>query len=146
MINMKRGVMLAPAITIVFLMPSAAADTQVKTCIGYTFLGLALLLTALAYAYAFIRWREEKGMKREMERDKVEEVIRLLKEAKRIKEEIERRGEKLTSKTDITLIQILSGVNELKRLMLSGMNDLKTLILFGIGATLTLGIGIISLI
>jgi len=30
--------------------------------------------------------------------------------------------------------------------MLSGMNDLKTLILFGIGATLTLGIAIISLI
>jgi len=148
-INMKKGVMLASAITIVFVLfvtPSAAANTPVKTYIGYTFLGLALVLTAFAYAYAFIRWREEKGMKRKMERDKVEEVIRLLKEAKRIKDEIERRGEKLTSETDITLTQILSGINELKTLMLSGINDLKTLILFGIGATLTLGIAIISLI
>lgn len=60
----------------------------------------------------------------ESEKDRVEEVIKILKETKRIKEEIKRRGENLTSESDITQAQIL----------------------FGIGITLAFGIAIITML
>ena len=67
-----------------------------KEIAGYVFLGLAFILAAIAYAYVFIRRREERIRERERagekEKDEVEKVIKILKEAKRIKEEIEKRG------------------------------------------------------
>lgn len=117
-------------------------------------MALALSLAAFAYAYAYLFIKRiKKERKREEERDKVEEVIRILKEARRIKEEIEKRGEHLTSEADITLAQILSGINDLKTSMVSGISDLKSLILFamslilfGIGITLALGLAMISML
>jgi hypothetical protein len=66
-----------------------------KRRMGYAFLGLAFILAAIAYAYIFITRRREK--RREKEKDEVEAVIRILKEAKKIQEEIEKRGEDLCS-------------------------------------------------
>jgi hypothetical protein len=122
--------------------------------VGYAFLGLALILAAFAFAYSFIFLRRiKKEKKREEEKDKVEEVIKILKEAKRIKEEIERRGENLTSEADITMAQILFGINDLKSFLVTGISDIKTLaifgmslILLGIGITLAFGIAIITML
>ena len=75
-----------------------------KEIAGYVFLGLAFILAAIAYAYVFIRRREERIRERERagekEKDEVEKVIKILKEAKRIKEEIEKRGENLTHESE----------------------------------------------
>ena len=133
---------------------AANDNVELSRMVGYTFLGLALILAAFAFAYAFIFMRRlKKERKKEREKDKVEEVIKILKEAKRIKEEIERRGENLTSEADITLAQILFGINDLKSSMQSGISDIKTLlmfamslILFGIGITLAFGIAIITML
>jgi hypothetical protein len=134
---------------------TAANDNiEVSKVIGYAFFALALILAAFAFGYAlfFIR-RLKKRRKGEEEKDRVEEVIKILKETKRIKEEIKRRGENLTSESDITQAQILFGINDLKSSLLSGISDLKTLlmfamslILFGIGITLAFGIAIITML
>ena len=125
-----------------------------KEIAGYVFLGLAFILAAIAYAYVFIRRREERIRERERagekEKDEVEKVIKILKEAKRIKEEIEKRGENLTHESEIILSRIEArldtGINNLEALMVSGINDLKTLILFEIGIMLALALTIISML
>ena len=131
----------------------ANGNIPLSRMIGYAFVALALILAAFAFAYAFIFLRRMKKRAVESEKDRVEEVIKILKETKRIKEEIKRRGENLTSELDITQAQILFGINDLKSSMLSGISDLKTLlmfamslILFGIGITLAFGIAIITML
>ncbi len=122
--------------------------------IGYTFVALALILAAFAFAYAFFFLRRmKKERAEESEKDRVEEVIKILKETKKIKEEIKRRGENLTSESDITQAQILFGLTDLNSSLLSGISDLKTLhmfamslILFGMGITLAFGIAIITIL
>ena len=52
-------------------------------------IGIQIILIAVAYAIFIMR---RKGRRGEKEKDEVEEVIGILKEARRIKEEIERRG------------------------------------------------------
>ena len=75
-----------------------------KEIAGYVFLGLAFIIAAIAYAYVFIRRREERIRERERagekEKDEIEKVIKILREAKRIKEEIEKRGENLTHESE----------------------------------------------
>jgi len=119
-----------------------------KRSIGYAFLGLAFFLAAVAYAYIFITRRREK--RREKEQDEVEAVIRILKEAKRIKEEIEKRGENLTSGAEIILSRIEFRIDGLNDRLGTGVNDLKSLMLFGIGillgTMLALALAIISMI
>ena len=61
---------------------------------------------------------------------------------KRIKEEIDRRGGKITAAADIASVLTLSGIKELK----SGIGDLKALLLLGIGVTIASGISLISMI
>lgn len=77
-------------------------------------------------------------------------MIKILKEVKRIREEIEKRGENLTPESEIILswieVRLDTGMNDLKSVMVSGINDLKTLILFEIGIMLTLALTIISLL
>ncbi len=132
----------------------ANGNIPLNRMIGYAFVALALILAAFAFAYAFVflrRMKKERAV--ESEKDRVEEVIKILKETKRIKEEIKRRGGNLTSESDITQAQILFGINDLKSSLLSGISDLKTLlmfamslILFGIGITLAFGIAIITML
>lgn len=119
-----------------------------KRSIGYAFLGLAFFLAAVAYAYIFITRRREK--RREKETDEVEAVIRILKEARKIKEEIEKRGENLTSGAEIILSRIEFRIDGLNDRLGTGVNDLKSLMLFGIGiilgTMLALALAIISMI
>jgi hypothetical protein len=112
---------------------TAANDNiELSKMIGYAFFALALILAAFAFGYTlfFIR-RLKKRREGEEEKDRVEEVIKILKETKRIKEEIERRGENLTSEADITIAQILSSLDYLKIRALTGrasdicMSDLR---------------------
>jgi len=125
-----------------------------KAIAGYVFLGIAFILAAIAYAYVFIRRREERirerGRAGEKEKDEVEEVIKILREAKRIKEEIEKRGENLTQESEIILsrieVRLDRGINNLEALIVSGINDLKALILFEIGIMLALALTIISML
>lgn len=87
-----------------------------------------------------LKGRERRGEERR--EDKVEKVIRMLREIKGIEEEIERRGEEFTSRSDIASVLILSGMEELR----SGIVDIKSLILLVIGVTVAFGISIISMI
>jgi uncharacterized membrane protein len=68
------------------------------------------------------------------EEEEVERVVEILKRAKRIKEEIERRGENLTREYDIILAQVLSG-----------LNDLKSWSLLILSAILAFGIAILTM-
>jgi len=119
-----------------------------KRSIGYAFLGLAFIFAAVAYAYIFITRRREK--RREKEKNEVEAVIRILKEARKIKEEIEKRGENLTSGAEIILSRIEFRIDGLNDRLDAGVNDLKSLMLFGIGTILgtmlALALAIISMI
>ena len=120
-----------------------------KRSIGYAFLGLAFILVAIAYAYIFITRRREREKRREKEIDEVEAVIRILKEARKIKEEIEKRGENLTSGAEIILSRIEFRIDGLNDRLAVGVNDLKSLMLFGIGillgTMLALALAIISM-
>jgi Flp pilus assembly protein TadB len=109
-----------------------------KRSIGYAFLRLAFILAAIAYAYIFITRRREK--RRENEKDVVEAVIRILKEAKKIQAEIEKRGEDVTSGAEIILSRIAFRIDGLRDRLDAGVNGLKSLMLFGIGIILALAI------
>ncbi len=96
----------------------------------YASMGVVFVAVFIVMAITAIRRSDEK---------EVERVVEILKRAKRIKEEIERRGENLTKEYDIILAQVLAGIN-----------DLKSWSLFGTGlilsAILAFGIAIITIL
>jgi len=102
---------------------------DIKTLISAS-MGVVFVAVFIVLAITAIRRSEE---------EEVERVIEILKRAKRIKEEIERRGENLTREYDIILAQVLAGIN-----------DLKSWSLFGTGlilsAILAFGIAIITML
>ncbi len=122
------GILATAMIAPVVASPKMSIE-ELKTGIGYAFLGLAFVLATIAYANVFIGGR--KGKKREEEKAEegrereIEEIIKILKETKRIKEEIEKR-EALTSE-----------IARLKILRLSNLfvcNGMVTLIFSQMGA------------
>jgi len=84
-------------------------------------LGIAFLFAVLTFAYLLI------GRLRRREK-----VIKILKEAKAMKKEIEKEG--LTTASEVVLAQIVCGIN-----------DVKALILFGVGILVALNLTIISM-
>ena len=102
---------------------------DIKTFISAS-MGVVFVAVFIVLAITAIRRSEE---------EEVERVVEILKRAKRIKEEIERRGENLTREYDIILAQVLAGIN-----------DLKSWSLFGTGlilsAILAFGIAIITML
>ena len=102
---------------------------DIKTLISAS-MGVVFVAVFIVMAITAIRRSEE---------EEVERVVEILKRAKRIKEEIERRGENLTREYDIILAQVLAGIN-----------DLKSWSLFGTGlilsAILAFGIAIITML
>ena len=102
---------------------------DIKTLISAS-MGVVFVAVFIVLAITAIRRSEE---------EEVERVVEILKRAKRIKEEIERRGENLTREYDIILAQVLAGIN-----------DLKSWSLFGTGlilsAILAFGIAIITML
>ena len=84
-------------------------------------LGVAFFLVVLTFVYLLINRTRRK-----------EKVIKILKEAKALKKEIEKEG--LTTASDVVLAQILCGVN-----------DIKALILFCVGVLVALNLTIISM-
>ncbi len=83
-------------------------------------LGIALLLAVLTFVYLLISKLRRR-----------EKVIKILKEAKAMKKEIEKEG--LTTASDVVLAQILCGIS-----------DVKALILFCVGVLVALNLTIIS--
>ena len=84
-------------------------------------LGMAFLLVILTFVYLLISRKRRR-----------ENVVKILKEAKALKKEIEKEG--LTTASDVVLAQILCG-----------MNDVKALILFCVGVLIALNLTIISM-
>ncbi len=84
-------------------------------------LGIALLLAVLTFVYLLISKLRRR-----------EKVIKILKEAKAMKKEIEKEG--LTTASDVVLAQILCGIS-----------DVKALILFCVGVLVALNLTIISM-
>ncbi|MCW3130039.1 MAG: hypothetical protein N2V75_08100 [Methanophagales archaeon] len=84
-------------------------------------LGVAFFLVVLTFVYLLINRTRRK-----------EKVIKILKEAKALKKEIEKEG--LTTASDVVLAQILCGIN-----------DIKALILFCVGVLVALNLTIISM-
>ncbi len=90
----------------------------------YASMGVVFVAVFIVMAITAIRRSDEK---------EVERVVEILKRAKRIKEEIERRGENLTKEYDIILAQVLAGINDLKSWSLFGTGLILSAILaFGI--------------
>ncbi len=84
-------------------------------------LGIAFLLAVLTFVYLLIGRLRRK-----------EKVIKILKEAKAMKKEIEKEG--LTTASEIVLAQIVCGIN-----------DIKALILFCVGVLVALNLTIVSM-
>jgi len=84
-------------------------------------LGVAFFLVVLTFVYLLINRTRRK-----------EKVIKILKEAKALKKEIEKEG--LTTASDVVLAQIFCGIN-----------DIKALILFCVGVLVALNLTIISM-
>ncbi len=120
---MKRTVLLLGIAGMLAVMVSTAAvlsgSEELKTVVGYAFLGLAFVLAGIAYAYAFVRGRKEK------------------------REDLTSESEIILSRIEVRLD---AGLKELKSSVTSGVNDLKSHMLFGIGAMLALGISIFSMV
>ena len=137
------GILIA---TIVLAGIAIAFSGDLRRGIGYASLSFAIALTAIAFFYALTSKKRTMERAEVSEEEMIEGVIRILKEARRIRDEIKRRGENLTLEDDITLAQIMWGINEMRVSISSGMSDLKSLILFGIGIMVALNIAIISMI
>jgi len=122
---------------------SSALETLISVSMGVVFVAVFIVMAITAIR----RSKEEE----------VERVVEILKRAKRIKEEIERRGEDLTSEGEIILSRmevrldgglrdLKTGLKDLKSSLTLATSDLKSLILSGIGAMLALGISLITIL
>ncbi len=113
-------------IAIALVFKWATGSPGLETLI-YASMGVVFVAVFIVLAITAIRRSDEK---------EVERVVEILKRAKRIKEEIERRGENLTKEYDIILAQVLAGINDLKSRSLFGTGLILSAILaFGIAIT-----------
>ena len=85
-------------------------------------LGIAFFLAVLTFVYLLINRTRRR-----------EKVIKILKEAKAMKKEIEKEG--LTTASDVVLAQILCGIS-----------DIKALILFCVGVLVALNLTVVSML
>ena len=119
----------------VAMVPTVSTQAGVNGLTGiklwHVLLTISIILAILTFTYPLISKRRK--------RNKEEEVIKILKEAKELKNKIEEKEEGLTTPTDVILTQILSTLN-------TGISDLKALILFGIATLVAINLTIISLL
>ena len=166
----KRDVMIVVAVAAMLapVMIAVTAGTEIK--LWHILLAISFFFAILTFSYPLIRMmmrrrkerREEERRLEEREKSREEEVIEILKEIEELKREMERRGVKLTSISDVFLVsvQILAEmravryridelrdkVGGLEGIIKEEIGDMKALILFGIATILAICLTIISLL
>ena len=143
---------------------SAQAGIENKNAINfiilsYITLGISLLLLIYAFIHLMMKRREKARVeKRVTEGESEEEIIKMIKEIKELKKRLEKRGESLTSASDIFLGQVLmhSEVRSINKALdginqgIEGVNkeifNTRTLALFGLEMLVALCLAIISML
>ena len=169
----KRDVMIVVAVAAVLAPVMIAAGTVaagMEIKLWHILLAISFFFAILTFSYPLIRMmmrrrkerREEERRLEEREKSREEEVIEILKEIEELKREMERRGVKLTSISDVFLVsvQILAEmravryridelrdkVEGLEGIIKEETGDMKALILFGIATILAICLTIVSLL
>jgi hypothetical protein len=117
--------MIMLASVFVAMMPVGSAEAEVsftRIKLWHILLAIAILLLISTFTYLLVGRMRRKG-----------KIIKILKEAKLIEEELEKEG--LTKASDVVLAQILCGIS-----------DIKALVLFCMGVLVAFNLTIISML